>query len=43
MISIGEIIGQEYEWFMMELENLKLSIQENVIKQVNETIEYYDS
>ena len=36
------IIGQEYEGFMMKLKDLKLSTQENVIKQVNETFECYD-
>ena len=42
MISIEEIFGQDYEWFMMELEDLKLWIQEDVIKQVNEAIKWYD-
>ena len=40
---IVEIIGQEYEGFMMELEDLKLCIQENIIKQVNEKIKCHDS
>ena len=40
---IVEIIGQEYERFTMELEDLDLCIQENIIKQVNETINWYDS
>ena len=40
---IVEIIGQEYEGFMMELEYLDLCIQEKIIKQVNETIKCYDS
>ena len=31
------------EGFMMELEDLNLCIQENIIKQVNETIMCYDS
>ena len=42
MNPIVEIIGQEYEGFMMELEDLDLCIQENIIKQVNETIKWYD-
>ena len=36
-------IGQAYERFLMELEDLKWRIQENVIKQVNEVIKYYDT
>ena len=38
-----EIIGQDYEGFMMELEDLKFCIQENVIKQVNKEIKCHDS
>ena len=38
MDFIEDIIGQGYERFMMELEDLTFSSQENVIKQVNETI-----
>ena len=37
MDFIDDIIGQGYERFIMELEDLTLSSQENVIKQVNET------
>ena len=38
MDFIEDIIGQGYERFMMELEDLTFSSQENVIKQVNRTI-----
>ena len=43
MDVIVVIIGREYEGFMMELEDLKLCIQENVIKQDNETTKWHDS
>ena len=42
MNSNVEIIGQEYERFKMELEDLNLCIQERIIKQDNELIKCYD-
>ena len=43
MNFIVVIIGQEYEGFMMELEDLDVCIQESIIKQDNKTIKCYDS
>ena len=40
MDVIVVIIGREYERFMMELEDLKLCIQESIIKQDNATIKW---
>ena len=37
------IFDQVYERFMMEFEDLKSCLQENVSKQVNETIKCIDS
>ena len=42
MNFIVEIIGQEYEGFKMELEDLILCMQKKIIKQVNESIKCYD-